>query len=90
MKPNIILRPAVYIYDHLNTFGREVDFIWNRPISIATILYALMHVCMLLYFALDLVIWLNLRCKVSQLEFYSSRSFPERSSLQRYTVYSGR
>lgn len=57
---SVIMVLAVFVYDHFITFGREVDVIWSRPKSIATALYALMHACMFLYFALDLAIWLNL------------------------------
>ncbi|KAH9931016.1 uncharacterized protein B0H18DRAFT_872699 [Fomitopsis serialis] len=61
--------PALYAYDRLITFDREVDLIWGRPsqrrIPIVPILYVLMHVSTPLYFVINIATWWDLDCKAS-------------------------
>ncbi|KAH9925235.1 uncharacterized protein B0H18DRAFT_381478 [Fomitopsis serialis] len=58
---------ALYAYDRLITFDREVDLIWGRPsqrrIPIVPILYVLMHVSTPLYFVINIATWWDLDCK---------------------------
>ncbi|KZT74210.1 hypothetical protein DAEQUDRAFT_761641 [Daedalea quercina L-15889] len=58
---------ALYAYDRLLMFDREVDLMWRRPtrrkVPIVPILYGLMHVSTPLYFLINVATWWDLDCK---------------------------
>lgn len=60
-------RAAVYFFDRSLTLADELDFVWRRraSMSVASMLYLLMHASMSLYMALLATgAWIDVGCKV--------------------------
>ena len=65
------LLTALYTYDRMLSFDREVDLVWRRPrghrrSQVVTLLYGLMQICTPIHFLLNIATICDLGCKVSR------------------------
>ena len=62
---------AIYLYDQTITFRDQIDYIWSRPFSSVTVMFALLHLSTIALYMLWVVLGFIVQCRVwlSQLIF---------------------
>ncbi|KAH9923606.1 uncharacterized protein B0H18DRAFT_1014195 [Fomitopsis serialis] len=67
---------AVYVYDHVLTFGQEVAVLWTRRKGWPTVIYSLLHLLTALELVWYVVAWINIpSCRDIQLNLVTAATY---------------